>query len=105
LASPSKSNREPSSRRNATLPESSGGVDGVVPLPPLQQAFNENGNERTLSEEARDFGALRSHGGRQSSCDVVAEEQNDDCTFGFGKQAIELYLFFSRHRRSVLSQA
>ena len=79
LASQSNRTRDCSSRRNANLPENRGGVDSVVPLPPFQQAFHESGNERTLSEEARDFGAIRSNGARQSSCDVVAEDHNDDC--------------------------
>ena len=94
LARPSERTRERSSRRNSTLPETGGEVDGIMSLPPPRQDFKENGNDRTLSEEARDFGALSSHGGRQSSCGVVAEEHNDDCMFESEMLAIELFLFF-----------
>lgn len=81
-ASYSNNTSERSSRVNATQPENSSCTAGFVPLSPFQQPFNENGNERSLSEEARDFGAIRSHRETQGSHDAVAEERND-CMFGY----------------------
>jgi len=61
-----------------------GDFDGVIPLQPDQHRFHEESNERTLSEEARDFGAVGVHAAaRQREEDDEAEEQvNEECKFG-----------------------
>ena len=59
-----------------SLPAMGGDFDEVVPMSPSQHAFHDEGNERTLSDEARDFGAVRVHGKRQ-----IEESVNEECKF------------------------
>ena len=57
------------------VPAMGGDFDDVVPLTPSQHGFHEEGNERTLSDEARDFGALNLHDGRQTNSNEPVDEE------------------------------
>ena len=86
---------------SSPTPTMRGALMGGAPPTPSQQAFHEYENERTLSEEARDFGAVSAHGGRQTSCDLEAESINNECKFILESSLLQL-LFSLINFRSAL---